>query len=81
MYHVDSYEKYTRLAVTFRYLVQKEHIPLPITDQETMEITFSLVEVPGNSVELYISASEEPLPHIGSYSHSSTSMHREASLL
>lgn len=79
IYQVTGYEKsYTRLAVTCRYPVRKEYIALPIIDQETMEIAFAVVEAPGNSVELYISASEEYPSHEFSVPHAGAHMEREA---
>lgn len=48
LYQVTGFEKlYTGLAVTCRYLVAKEYIELPITDQETLEIAFPVVTPPG----------------------------------
>lgn len=79
IYQVTDYEKsYTRLAVTCRYPVRKEYIALPIIDQEKMEIAFAIVEAPGNSVELYVSASEEYPPHEFSVPHAGAPMEREA---
>lgn len=79
IYQVISYEKsYTRLTVTCRYPIRKEYIVLPITDQETMEIAFAVIEAPGNSVKLYISASEEYPSHDFSAPHAGAPMEREA---
>lgn len=44
LYHVTRYKRqYERLEVTCRYLVRKEDITLPITDQETLDIAFAVV--------------------------------------
>lgn len=65
---MSSYEKQkTRLPVICRYPVPKEYIPLPITDQETMEIAFAVVAPPRYDLELYINASAENPPHISAY--------------
>lgn len=42
-----------------------------------MEIAFAVVEAPGNSVELYISATEEYPSHEFSSPHANTPMERD----
>lgn len=61
---MTGYEKQsTLLVVTCRYLVVKEYSILPITDQETMEITFAVITPLGNSLEVYIDPIVESPPH------------------
>lgn len=56
-YQVKGYERqYTRLVVSCIYLVLKENITLPITDQEMIKIAIFVITPAGNSLELYIGA-------------------------
>lgn len=69
MYQVTGYERrYSRLAVTCRYPIQKKEIALPIMDQKTVDIALVVVAPPGNNLEVYIiSPTEENPPHVDWY--------------
>lgn len=65
LYQVIGYEKWhTRLMITSRYPVSKEYIALLITDQQMMEIAFTVVALLRYSPGIYIDASAENPPYI-----------------